>query len=181
MGDPDMAPLPRLANVFDYCHSNLRADWMDIFLAARCRFMLGTSSGPAYVPPLYGVPSVLTNWWPPAQRPWHASDLFIPKMPRRLADGKYLTLSETLREPFSYCHSRRYLAAQCGVVVEDSDPETIRDTVEEMLARLDGDCDPDTEVAELRLQADRIYQSHNAFGMAELGRDFLRRHDDLIA
>ncbi len=181
MGDPDMAPLPRLASVFDYCHSDLRADWMDIFIAARCRFMLGTSSGPAYVPPLYGVPSVLTNWWPPAQRPWHASDLFIPKMPRRLEDGKYLTLSETLREPFSYCHSSRYLAEHCGVVVEDSDPETIRATVEEMLARLDGDFDPDIEVAELRLHADKIYQSHNAFGMAELAREFLRRHGDLIA
>ena len=110
MGDTGMSRLPPLSNVIDYCHSDLRADWMDIFIAARCRFMLGTSSGPAYIPPLYGVPSVLTNWWPPAQRPWHASDIFVPKMLCRVADGRYLSLSETLCEPFSYCHSRSYLA-----------------------------------------------------------------------
>lgn len=181
MGDPGMSPIPSVANVFDYCHSDLRADWMDIFIAARCRFMLGTSSGPAYVPPIYGVPSVLTNWWPPAQRPWHRSDLFVPKMVRRLADGRYLTLCETLCEPFSYCHSRRYFADHAGVFVEASDPEIIRATVEEMLARIDGSSAPDADVAELRSRADGIYRAHGAFGMASLGAEFLRRHRDLIA
>ena len=51
----------------------------------------------AFVPPLYGVPAVLTNWWPPGMRPWHASDIYTPKLPKRTADGIDLTLSETLR------------------------------------------------------------------------------------
>ena len=179
MGDPGMRPMPQVANLIDYCHSNLRADWMDIFIAARCRFMLGTSSGPAYIPALYGVPSVLTNWWPPAQRPWHVSDIFVPKLLRRSADGRYLTLSETLHEPFSYCHSRSYLADHCGVHVEDNDTETIRAAVEEMLMRLDGNASEDAE-AELRTRADQVYESHHAIGMAPLARDFLRRHSSLI-
>jgi putative glycosyltransferase (TIGR04372 family) len=181
MGDAGMRPLPVLPNVIDYCHSEFQSDWMDVFIASQCRFMLGTSSGPAYIPPLYGVPSVLTNWWPPAQRPWHASDIFIPKMPRRLADGRYLTLSETLSEPFSYCHSRRYLADHEGVHVEDNDPEIIRAAVEEMLARLDGSVSDRTEVSDLRLRADQIYGSHEAFGMGQLARDFLQRYECLIA
>jgi putative glycosyltransferase (TIGR04372 family) len=179
MGDPGMGPMPQVPNLIDYCHSNLRADWMDVFIAARCRFMLGTSSGPAYIPALYGVPSVLTNWWPPAQRPWHASDIFVPKLLRRSADARYLTLSETLHEPFSYCHSRRYLADHCGVHVEDNDAETIRAAVEEMLTRLDGNEGEDAE-AELRTRADQVYESHHAIGMAQLARDFLRRHSSLI-
>ena len=181
MGDSGMVPLPQLANVLDYCHSDLRADWMDIFLAACCRFMLGTSSGPAYVPALYGVPSVLTNWWPPAQRPWHPSDLFIPKMPRRLSDGEYLTLSETLSEPFSYCHSLNYLAEHFGVVVEDNKADMIRAAVKEMFVRLDQPSSEDAEATELRSRADQIYTSHNAFGMAALASEFLRRHSNLIA
>ena len=108
MGDPSMVALPSMPNVLDYCHSDLRADWMDVFIAAHCRFMIGTSSGPAYVPPLYGVPSVLTNWWPPAQRPWHPST-FSFQNGAQIGDGRLLTLSETLREPFSYCHSLTYL------------------------------------------------------------------------
>lgn len=180
MGDAGMRPLPALPNVIDYCHSELCADWMDVFIASQCRFMLGTSSGPAYIPPLYGVPSVLTNWWPPAQRPWHASDIFIPKL-IRMSDGRYLTLSETLAEPFSYCHSRRYLADHEGVQVEDNDPEMIRAAVEEMLARLDGNVNDSTEVSDLRLRADQIYVAHGAPGMSQLARAFLQRHKGMIA
>ena len=180
IGDPSMTPLPILPKVLDYSHSDERADWMDIFTLACCRFMIGTNSGPAFVPPLYGTPCVLTNWWPPAERPWHASDIFIPKMHRRLSDGSYLTLRESLCEPFSFCHSRRYLADHEGVVVEDNDPELIRAAVVEMLARLDGVSENRAEVSAARLQANHIYEAQGAVGMGELASDFLRRHGDLI-
>ena len=178
MGDPSMTKLPPLPNVIDYCHSDLRADWMDIFIATQCRFMLGTSSGPAVIPGVYGVPMLLTNWWPPAQRPWHASDLFIPKLMRR-NDGSYLTLSETLAEPFSYGHSRRYLAEK-GVTVENNGPETIRAGVGEMLAWLDGKSDDDAGVSDLRVRADGIYRARGICGMGRLTADFLTRYKDLI-
>jgi putative glycosyltransferase (TIGR04372 family) len=86
--DPDAPLLPPLANVIDYGGSDIRADWMDIFLLARSRFVLGSASGPIFVPPLYGVPCVLTNWWPPGMRPWHASDIYIPKLAKRTADAR---------------------------------------------------------------------------------------------
>ena len=181
MGDADGPPLRPLANVIDYGQSDMRSDWMDIFLLARSRFVLGSASGPIFVPPLYGVPSVLTNWWPPGMRPWHAQDIYIPKLPKRAEDGAYLTLSETLREPVSYCHSLRHLAAEMGVVVEDNDPELIRDAVAEMLTRLDGISGSDADVADLCVRADRIYQAYGHFGMAKLSRGFLRRHGEFIA
>jgi putative glycosyltransferase (TIGR04372 family) len=181
IGDADSLPLPPLANFFDYCRSEMRADWMDIFLLASCRFMLGTNSGPCFVPPLYGVPVVLTNWLPPGMRPWHASDIFVPKLLKRKANGSYLTLSQTLHEPLSHCHSQRYLAEYGGLMVQDSDAELIRGAVTEMLARLDGDPGCDDDVAGLRARADRIYQEHGNFGMAALAREFLRCHGDLIA
>lgn len=181
MGDPGMKPLPPCPNVIDYCHSDFRADWMDVFIAARCRFMLGSGSGPAFIPPIYGVPTVLTNWWPPAGRAWHASDLFIPKMLRRLADGRYLTLSETLTEPYSWCHSRSYLENPGGVRVEDNDPEIIRAAVEEMLARTEGQLSQSISISDLRLRADRIYGSHRVPGMALLPATFLDRNSDFVA
>ena len=146
MGDADTPPLPPLAKVIDYGRSDMRSDWMDIFLLARSRFVLGSASGPIFVPPLYGVPCVLTNWWPPGMRPWHASDIYIPKLPKRAADGTYLTLSETLREPVSYCHSLRHLAKREGVTVEDNKPDIIREAVAEMLSRLDGNTGDDADV-----------------------------------
>ena len=116
-----------------------------------------------------GVPAVLTNWWPPAMRPWHASDIFLPKLPRRLAHGRYLTLAETLREPLADCHSPRYLATHDGVHVEDNEKVF---AVAEMLLRLDGNAGHDADVAELRARADGIYQGHGHFGMARLGPRF---------
>jgi putative glycosyltransferase (TIGR04372 family) len=181
MGDFDAPPLPPHAQVIDYCRSDMRSDWMDIFLLARSRFVLGSASGPVFVPPLYGVPSVLTNWWPPGMRPWHASDIYIPKLARRLGDATYLTLSETLREPVAYCHSLRYLGERHGLAVEDNAADIIRDAVVEMLTRLDGGASSDPELQDLRTGADRIYQSHGHAGMAQLPRGFLRRYRDLIA
>jgi putative glycosyltransferase (TIGR04372 family) len=179
MGGPDMTPLAPSPNVFDYCHSRIRSDWMDVFIAARCKFMLATSSGPAYIPPLYGVPAVLTNWWPHGQRPWHASDIFVPKMLRRIADGSYLTLSETLGEPFAWCHSLRYLADN-GVRVEDNEPQIILAAVEEMMARLDGKMGHDATSSTLRTRADQIYAACGIFGTGQLADRFIRQYSDII-
>ena len=180
MGDPGMTRMQPQPNVIDYCHSDLRADWMDIFIATQGRFMLGSASGPVFIPPIYGVSSVVTNWWPAAHRPLHACDIFIPKMMRRLSDGSHLSLSESLQEPYAYCHSRRYLAEHGGVYVEDADPEIIRGAVVEMLARLDGTLPQNADVAALRDRADQIYKSHDGFGMSLLAADFIQRHRDLI-
>jgi hypothetical protein len=113
-------------------------------------------------------------------RPWHAHAIYIPKPPKRAADATYLTLSETLREPVSYCHSLRHLAAEVGLAVEDNDPDIIRDAVAELLTRLDGGASSDVDVADLHARADRIYQSHGHFGMARLAAGFLRRRGDFV-
>jgi putative glycosyltransferase (TIGR04372 family) len=179
MGDPSMAALRPMQNVFDYCHSDVRSDWMDIFLASQCRFFLGTSSGPAYVPPAYGVDCVLTNWWPPAHRPWHPGDIFIPKLCRR-AGGRRLTLNEMLREPVGYSYSSGYLAAKHKVVVEDSTPDDIRIAVIEMLDRLDGGRAAADDQA-LHDRVGRIFEANGASGMARMSTGFLKKYqNDLL-
>jgi len=79
MGNPSMTPFPPMAQVIDYAHSKVRSDWMDVFLWARCRFFIGTPSGPAWVPPTFGIPCVATNWTYLSRR-WFGQDLFIPKL-----------------------------------------------------------------------------------------------------
>ena len=180
MGDPNMAPLPSMPNVFDYCHSDVRSHCMDIFIASQCRFFLGTSSGPAYVPPAYGVSCVLTNWWPPAHRPWHAGDIFIPKLCRH-ARGRRLTLNEMLQEPVGYSYSSGYLAAKHKVVVEDSTPDDIRSAMIEMLDRLGGGERVFASDQALHDRVSRIFASNGAFGMARMSTGFLRKYqNDLL-
>jgi putative glycosyltransferase (TIGR04372 family) len=188
MGDPSMPPLAPLPNVFDYCRSDIRCDWMDVFLSVSCCFFLGTSSGVCYAPQAYGVPCVLTNWWPPAQRPWHPGDIFIPKRHRRVQSGQLLTLEESIREPFGYCNSLEHLRQAHQVVVEQNDPEDIRAAVVEMLDRIEGaatytDGDLRTRAGAEMIYASvarELYESPGAFGAAALARDFLRRNPSFL-
>ncbi|MFZ3354854.1 MAG: TIGR04372 family glycosyltransferase [Xanthobacteraceae bacterium] len=181
IGEPNATPLPVLPGVIDYCRSADRADWMDIFILACSRFLIGTNSGPAFVPALYGVPAVLTNWWPAGERPWRPSDIFVPKLLRKISDGSYLTLGQTLCEPFGWSYSKNYLTDRAGVRLEDNDSETIRAAVCEMLERLDGNSQPDMDVDELRVRADRIYDAGGVVGMGRLAGEFVRRYATLIA
>jgi len=180
LGDPSMTPMPPMPNVWDYCHSDVRSDWMDIFLCAEGRFLLGSSSGPAYVPPLYGVPSVLTNWWPPAQRPWHPQDLFLPKLYRMRNSGELLSLARSLSEPFGYCNAVDYLSSNFDVAVENNEPDYILSAVVEMFERLEGTVHYTSDDLELRARADRIYEAHRAYGMGILARDFLKAYRAIL-
>ena len=180
MGDSKMSALPPTPNTIDYCHSDYRSDWMDVFLCAKARFFVGTSSGPAYVPTDFGKPCVHTNWWPPAQRPWHSRDIFIPKLYRSINDRKFLSFSQSLREPFGYCNSIAYLKKARGVDVVDNLPEDICAAVIEMIDRLEQIIKYDTEDLELREKAERVYRSNDVHGAALLSRSFLRRHKSLL-
>ncbi len=66
IGDSSMSLLPKMQNVFDYATSELKCQWMDVFLCAATRFMIGTSSGPATVSHAFGVPVAMTNYLPTA-------------------------------------------------------------------------------------------------------------------
>ena len=44
MGNPTMKPLPAMEHVIDYAYSDVRSDWMDVFLCSQCRFMIGTAA-----------------------------------------------------------------------------------------------------------------------------------------
>jgi len=61
MGVPASKPLPRMERVIDYTQLVTRAPWMDVFLWARCRFFIGTASGPLSVPNIFGRPTLTTN------------------------------------------------------------------------------------------------------------------------
>jgi putative glycosyltransferase (TIGR04372 family) len=188
MGDPSMPALAKLPNVFDYCHSEIRCDWLDVFISAGCRFFIGTPSGVCYAPQAYGVPCVLANWWPPTQRPWHPGDIFVPKRHRRIGTGQFLSLEESLREPFGYCNSLDHLRKAHGIAVQECEPDDVRAAVIEMMERIDASAHyTDADLA-LRERAEKIYasvamelyDSTGAFGAAALARDFLRGNPSFV-
>lgn len=181
VGDPTMRPLPEMDQVVDYALSPLKADWMDLWLCANNRFLLGTSSGLIMAATMFHKPCVLVNMAP------HGSsygpgpnDVAIPKL---LLDGEGnpMPFPEIFAQNLSV---QRYAEVfeQRGVAFQNNSPEEILAITEEMLARLEGGFEVTADDEDLQRQyRDLLSPSDYAFGAcSRIGRDWLRAHRDLL-
>lgn len=134
LGDPSMPRAQPQEGLIDYPFSEIRSDALDIYLAARCRFHIGTSSGMSFVPLLFGRPVLMTNWITPAHMICAPSVVTLPKLlldragavvPMAVWCDRYRSL---LERPDAELH---------GLSVRDNDPEDIRAAVELMLRNID--------------------------------------------
>jgi putative glycosyltransferase (TIGR04372 family) len=180
MGDPSMPQLAPRQGVVDYAHSYQKADWMDLFLCASCRFFIGTSSGLGYVPNLFGVPGVFTNWFPTGTRPLNSADLYIPKLHWYEAQAELAPFDESLAPPLGHVHAAPALR-ELGVSIRDNSAEDVRDVVLEMLDRLDGKAEYTDADRALQQRFGAVAEASRCFGNARIGRDFLRKHRELLA
>jgi len=179
MGDPSMPKLPPQKQVIDYAHSSHKADWLDIFLCATCRFYIGTSSGLAYVPNLFSTPSLFTNWFPTGTRPLNGTDLFIPKLHWYEKAGEYAPFAESLAPPLGHIHALSTLR-QMDISLKDNTREDLRDVVLEMLDRLEGTAVYTTEDKAFQACFEAVCATSRCFGNAKIGRDFVRKHRSLL-
>jgi len=126
LGDPSMTPVPAAMAAFDYAHSALKADWMDVYLAARCRFHIGTASGMSFVPILFGRPVLFTNYAPVDHLLDPRSTVTIFKVPRDL-QGRAVPPSD-LAGRARHAVSVTDLEL-LGLWLQDNDPDDILDAV----------------------------------------------------
>ena len=179
MGDPSMTPLPAMPQVIDYAHSKVRSDWMDVFLWARCRFFIGTQSGPAWVPPTFGVPCVITNWPSMGIRLWFNKDLCIFKLNWSEREARYVNFAEVISSPLARGECTQYRASR-GIKFVDNTPEEINDVVIEMLDRLDGKLHYSKEDEELQERFARLSSRRASKANTRIGRAFLHKHAHLL-
>lgn len=181
MGDPSMTPLPPLDHVVDYAHSELKSEWMDVFLWAEGRFLIGTHSGPAGVPQTFGKPVLQTNWligYPF----WYAGDVYLPKLYWSAREERYLTFREALSSPLGMTLLGEEIA-RAGVAPVSNTPEELEQGVREMLDRVDGrhrETEEERALRERFESIERPWENPIPYGGARIGCDFLRRHADLL-
>lgn len=122
--------------IIDYA-TNGRSEFMDIFLAAHCRFYLGTASGPASLTTIFRVPIASTNHTPLEFPPFGESDIFIPKKIWSVRENRFLTFSEILdMQAGKFLREAWYI--QHGLQLINSTPQEITDVALEMDERLKG-------------------------------------------
>ncbi len=179
MGDPSMRPLQPMLNVIDYARSDAKSEFMDIFLCASCRFFIGTNSGLGLVPPVFGVPCVLTNWSPIGLPQWYPNDLFIPKLCYSEPLGRLLTFEEMFGSQAGWGQFADYFERE-RIRVLDNTPEDLRDLVVEMLEREEGVLRESEEDAALYAAYRGIALASGSYAGARIGRQFLRKYAHLL-
>lgn len=178
-----MKPLLDLPNVIDYVHTDAVSDWMDVFLLGACRFFLGTDSGPVNVPAVFGRPSAVINAIPMGFGWFLSGDIYIKKLYWSVSEARHLTFPEIQTTDLrDFWTTEVFEAANLSWV--DNSPEEIRELVAEMLEHVNDGASYTDEDERLQAEWKRLLQSRwtpLSHGVqARIGRDFLRRHRDLL-
>ena len=179
VGDPNMKPFISMDRYFDYAHSNIRSNRMDIFLFSQCRFFVGVSSGPVLTPVLFGVPVVMTNFAPMSGRPHAGNCIFIPKMIWLKRENRYAGFHEVLSSDLGRMFSSHgYEEKEADLI--DNSPEDIRDVVVEMMDRLDGTEIYSKEDENRQRAITELYQKYSGYGdMGRIGNAFINKYANL--
>ncbi|MEG4272830.1 MULTISPECIES: TIGR04372 family glycosyltransferase [unclassified Microcoleus] len=179
MGDSTMKPLPKMDKLIDYAHSEFKSDWMDIFLCASCKFLIGTSSGMSWLPPIFGIPCALTNWIPIGLPPSFPKNIFIPKLYYLEEEKRYLTFVEIFSSPIIYAEFRKYYDSR-GLTVVDNTADEINDVVLEMLNYQEGKINYSREDDSLQEKFHTLATTYGSYRGSRIGQAFLKKYANLF-
>jgi len=162
--------------IIDYA-TEYRSDFGDIYLLAKCKFLLCSPGGFTGVAVAFRRPAAVVNWiHHEFSTAFLEGDLFIPQLLKR-EDGRYLSLSEILAGGAGR-YTRTQQFADAGLQVVNNDAMDIDLLASEMDARLDGMWNDTDEDKALRRRFRQItnnpaYLCAGTFG--NVGAEFVRK------
>ena len=122
--------------IIDYARSEMRNDFMDIYLGANCAFCMSTTSGFDSVPTIFRRTIAFITMPVSFFHTWVDNSLIITKHHYSKKKKRKLTLSEISNSGISTLH-RTEQYKKHGIELIDNSPEEIRDLALEMLNRLE--------------------------------------------
>ncbi|MBK8870709.1 MAG: TIGR04372 family glycosyltransferase [Elusimicrobia bacterium] len=167
--------------IIDYA-SHWRTDFMDIYLAAKCRFFLGCSSGIDFVATIYRRPIAYVNVLPFELVPsWGPEDLFIPKKLRLIRENRFMSFQEILTSGAGKFSSTQDYSRR-GIQVVENSPNEIADLTTEMDERLKGTWNILEEDKELQKRFWSLFKFSKVHGeiLSPVGAVFLRQNRQLL-
>jgi len=182
MGDSSMPIAPKIDGLIDYAHSDLKDDWLDLYISSQCKFFIGTGSGASSMPFMFGVPILSVNVAPLSNVPQFGSrDITIPKLYKYLSDNDFIGFKSIFSSEMS---NFRYndLFEKNEILVINNTSDEIKDAVIEMYLRLLNQWVTKKEDDELQERFISLLQEgHYSYKTsAKIGISFLRKYKDLI-
>ena len=177
--------------VIDYAVNGMRSDFMDIYLGAKCEFLISSGAGWDAVPTwLFRKQAVFVNLVPLGYTVSY-SDRFLSTTKRHILSEKNheLTLSEIFTTGVGFCMSTSDYESK-GIRLIENTPEEIRDIVIEMAERLNGTWQPHEEDELLQKRFWEIFPTDAISDFngrplhgeirARFGADFLRNNKNWL-
>jgi len=182
LGDSSSKRLDPRDMVIDYAHLDIRSDWMDVFLCAASKFLLGSSSGLVFLTNAFGKASASANHAPlSAVLAFGRDDIAIPKLLWSDTQKRYLTFAEAFSSDIANLRFTNLYEAR-GVRTVDNTAEDIRDLALEMLEWSGGRVSYTGHDEELQRRFKALMRpgDYSYGGINRVGRDFLRKYEPLI-
>ena len=172
--------MPSSAAVVDYTYSGKRSEFMDIYLGAKCKFMICSETGLNLVPTMFRRPIVFVNWvLIPYIYVW-SRGVVITKKFFSLQKNRLLTYREILSRDMGVYGDLGF-AAESGIQLIENTPAEICAAAVEMNDRIDGLWTDTEEDIVLQNQFWDIFGA-DRFRNPELriGAEFLRSNTNLL-
>lgn len=167
--------------IIDYS-SKYRIDFLDIYLPAKCKFFVGTTSGLADLPIIFDVPRIGTNHLPVCEKPIGKNCIYIPKIIKKRDSGEGVPYCFFLN-----CENERKFYdgnkfEEMGFIIEDNSPRDILNVTIEMNDKLDNVFQYTDEEIILLKKGFEIFKPCNMSynNKIPIGIKFLRENIDLF-
>jgi putative glycosyltransferase (TIGR04372 family) len=119
MGDKSFPKLKKGFPAYDYAHSKIKSDFMDVWLWANMRYWVGNVNGAAFPAIAFNKRRILTNQWY-----WYetgpANDLVLPKS-LKLNNQTEIDLSDLVRYRLSRSMSRQDISRSGAKLFENDE------------------------------------------------------------
>jgi len=167
--------------VIDYAKYH-RTDFLDVYMAAKCRFFICSATGINAFVQLFRRPTAYVNFvsleW---AYTWAPNDLFIPKLVFSPNEYRLLTFREVMESGVGrFADGSEYQAL--GLELVENTPEEITDLAVEMDERLNGTWQTGEEDEELQQRFWSLYKQSdlNQVFRLKIGAKFLAANRQLL-
>jgi putative glycosyltransferase (TIGR04372 family) len=176
LGDRAMRPLPTMANVFDYPHSALKSEFMDVFLCAHARFMIGCTSGLVHVPIAFHTATLCTNSILTLPQPWNNRVRFVLKPLFDPRARRFLSLDEMIDVRIRTKTNSDHMFSKLRLEARANSEEELRAATVNMLEEF-------VEGRNVPVPSEwkrRLYENPDFFGSASPAPLFFEKYRDAI-
>ena len=166
--------------IIDYA-TTARSDFLDVYLAARCRFVIAPSSGFAMLALAFRKPLVMVNIVPFSDMAsFHCSgNIHIPKKYWARDEDRWMTFREIAASALCRAYGSQHYA-QVGVELIENTESEIRDAAIEMEERLKGDWHDRPEDEQMQDAFWTVLGVAPSHRRARIGTKFLRQNCELL-